>query len=221
MRKWETVGVQSCTFKETTYADGSGDGAAIYGVTTDYQAKAACHAQVAIGPQRRTAKSKAVAGDTIIWGGTGSYSGRVKVPWTVRGTLTTQTQSAGILGQTKADASVVVTLGLWDQTDNVRDTEVVIDVSTTGQSAKNVNESSRANGKKDQFTATYVPGHKYTAFIQVEVSVKAEGQLKAPVLGADALADFFSDGFGAKLEFVEWEFDMPDGVKLLCNVNQA
>lgn len=214
------MSTQSCTFKQTSYADGSGDGQSIYGVTDDYQAKVAGHAE-AIGPFQRSAKAKAAAGDSIIWGGSKPYSGRVRIPWSVRGTLTTQTQSAGPLGQTKAEAKVRVTVALTDQTAGSTDSEVVIDITSSGQATKAVDESSVDEGKKDIFDTTFLPGHKYITYIQIEIEAHAEGQIKAPVLGADSLPDFFSDGFGAKLDSVTWELDLPDGVTLLCNVQQS
>jgi hypothetical protein len=214
------LATESCTYKDTSYADGDSEGQGIYGVTSDYQAKAAAHA-VAIGPLHRTSSAWAAAGDTVIWGGKDAFPGRVKVPWVVQGTLTTQTNSAGPLGQTKADASVVVTIGLWDRTADTRDTEIVIDIKSEGQASKNVDESSREAGKKDEFTMNFVPGHKYTVYIKLEVQGRAEGQIKAPILGADAFPDFFSDGFGAKFESVTWELDMPDSVHVICNVTEA
>lgn len=214
------LSVQNCTFKETSYADGEGDGQAIYAVTSNYGAKVACHAFATAGVIKDSARAKAIAGDTIIWGGKDAHPGRVKLPWIIRGVMRTSTQT-GIGRDTEAEADVVVRIGIWDQTDNTREVSEVGNFLTEGQSEERVAADSRSSGEQSQFSLVYVPGHKYTAYIEIEAKVKAKPDFPNILLSADAIADFFGDDFGAFLEFVEWEFDMPDGVRLICNVNEA
>lgn len=214
------MAVQSCTFKKTSYADGDGEGQATYGALEDYTAKAACHS-VVVGPRKKVSSAFAAVGDTVIWGGHEAYPGRVKLPWVVLGIMRTSIQRVPPSPPSEAEATVEVTIGVWDRTDDTRETEVVLDEKTSGQSEKKVNVDSRRDGRTDQFTVTYVPGHKYTAYIRLEVRTEANVPIEAAPLSADGIADFFGDRFGAQLRFVEWEFDMPDGVTLLCNLTEA
>lgn len=135
--------------------------------------------------------------------------------------MRTSIQTVPPLPSSEAEATVKVTVGVWDRTDDTRDTAVVLEDNTTGQSEKRIDVDSRRDGKKDQFTVLYVPGHKYTAYVRIDVTTKVSVPIQAPALSADALSNFFGDKFGAQLRFVEWEFDMPDGVTLLCDVKRA
>lgn len=214
------VGVQSCTFHETSYADGGGGGDHIFGATEDYGAKAACPSAV-IGPFTRKASAFTEVGDTVIWGGKNAFPGRVKVPWVLVGVMRTSINTVPALPSSEAEATVKVTLGLWDRTDDTRDTAVVFEAKTEGQSEKKIKVDSQQDGLKDNFNILYVPEHKYTVYLRLDLMTKAHVPPQAPVLTADAIADFFSDQFAAQLRFVEWEFDMPDGVKLLCKIEEA
>lgn len=212
--------VQACTSKQTSYADGGGSGQAIYGATGDYGAKAACHS-VVFGPFTKTSSAFAEVGDAVIWGGKEARSGRVKLPWIVLGVMRTSIKTVPAFPSSEAEATVKETLGLWDRTDNTRDTAVVFEDKTEGQSEKTIDVDSQRDGKKDQFAIQYVPGHKYIAYLRLDVTTKARVPLQSAFLTADAITDFFGDRFGAQLRFVEWEFDMPENVTLLCNVTEA
>jgi hypothetical protein len=214
------MGVQSCIYKETSYADGGGSGEHLYGATEDYGAKAACHS-VVLGPFTKTSSAFAEVGDTVIWGGKEARIGRVKFPWVLLGVMRTSIKTVPVLPSSEAEATVKVMLGLWDRTDNTRDTAMVFEDKTEGQSEKRIDVDSQRDGKKDQFTMQYVPQHKYTAYLRLDVTTKARVPIQSAFLTADAIADFFGDGFGAQLRFVEGEFDMPDNVTLLCNLTEA
>lgn len=203
---------QSCTYYDTRYAEGSGSGDVLYGYTDPIGAKAAAYAESTfpLVYQNRIAYVTMTAGHRLQWlGEPAEVNGRIVMPWFEGGSITTNTDTS-FFATTNASGSMqietgVVDEGVWEQK-SIETTHL-----QSGQSSKNYSDS-----QPRTYYVNFEAGHTYRPYIRVTGSAQAQGNVFNPGLRANSLVDWLGGSNGAYLDFVRYEFDLPDGYTLSC-----
>lgn len=215
-----TTNTQICRSYDTNFSDANGSGDSVWAVDDQLGAYAASHAHTTLVPgQVRIASAYATAGHTIYLAppNPGPMPGRIKLLWHVIGEITTQIQSS-FFNRTSASGTASLKLGAIDLTTNSKQEVIVAGPWTVqGQSSKRFGADWSNSGKFFTFSMTFIDGHTYRAYMRVDTSATVGGAFFNPSLQADSLTDFFpTNGFGAYMNYIQWEFDMPSGWTMSC-----
>lgn len=204
---------QSCTYYDTLYASGSGSGDHLYGYTTNLGAKASAHAHSAFPAvyQNRIAYVTMITGHRLQWNGDPvTVNGRVVMPWHEGGTISTATDTS-FFATTNASGTMQYETGLLDETTGQQQTAIERTHLQSGQSSKVYT----ASGTRT-YAITFQKGHIYRPYIKLDGSAQAQGTVFNPGLQADSLVDWLGGSNGAYMNYVRYEFDLPDGYSLTC-----
>lgn len=204
---------QSCTYDETLYAAGGGNGDHLYGYTTNLGSKAAAHARsTAAVWQNRIAYVHMTVGHRLKWNGDPStVNGRVVMPWHEGGAIDTSAQSS-LWTTTSASGTMQIETGLLDETTGQEQTSIERTHLSSGTAYKTYSESGTRT-----YAVTYKKGHIYRPWIKLDGSAQAQGSVFNPALVANSQVDWMGGSNGAYLSYVRYEFDLPSGYTLVCS----